>query len=836
MRRLGQFEIEKEIGRGGNGIVLQAKDLQLSRRVALKIPHLAAALSDEAKARFEREAKAAASLNHPGIVGIHEVRHEQGMDFIVSQFVKGVNLASWADQHVVTPRQAAACVAFLADAMQHAHQRGVLHRDLKPSNVIVEESSDPDSDLARRCRIVDFGLAVIKTEVADDLTTSGAMIGTPAYMSPEQTFGRSDLIGPATDVYGLGVILYQLLTGQPPFAGKDLIQVVEKVRNEAPQSPQKLKPTIPVDLAAITGKCLEKRTRDRYPSAAALRNDLERFLNNETVLARPASALNRLGKWIQRNPAVTALIGTLMVAVAITSYTAMRTSAAEKKSRRSEEVARIEAGVAIEVSKFLEDMFQIPKFLESRQNQLRGKDVTAEQILNHAATKIQDDLNSQPQVQARLMTIIGSSLTDIGSFEAAEKLLRDGLALNLQYLEGDDPGLAKSHQQLGRLLRKLDKREEAEKQLRLAIAILEENPSGHPRQLANCYNDLGILLRPVDIMAARDAYGTARELTERYLSNEAEDWALSANIASLDYLMGRYEQSAEAFEQALESAIQEYGAEHPKVAMLQGNISRVYLKLGQYDKAKEYRLRDLAISEKELGLDHPETGIALLGLIPIHQLLGELEAAFEKGERAINILKSSLPPNHTHILTAVNNHVITLMRMERFDRALQLAKEIEEMDAQRVGKAADLQMLTNQIMQAQLERMAGHFDAAMSRIDSVIDHPLIETNKAMGTDVRFAKALLLAAIEDESAATFLSESLRFADAAGVIAAPDRAYLEAQFWALANHRGKAISKLREAIAAGYNDARILTDPDLHDLREMQAFQQILRQFQQETRAN
>ncbi len=828
LSRLGRFEIIREVGKGGNGIVLAARDTQLNRDVAVKIPRLSAALSGESKLRFEREAKAAASLSHPGIVPIYEVGHDQGVDFIVSELVNGISLTDWLEQHDVSALQSAACVSSLAEAIQHAHQRGVWHRDLKPSNIIVAKGSG-NGDLASRFRIVDFGLAAVHDDTNHDLTNTGAMLGTPAYMSPEQTRTTQDGIGESTDVYGLGVILYQMLTHQAPFSGSDLIQLVEKIRTQEPITADKLNPSVPRDLAAIVSKCLEKRAMDRYPTAADLHDDLERFLNNEPVVARPASAPRRLAKWVQRNPWGSAVIVTLLIGVLATSYAAIRAAVAEKKSRLAEDKALVEAEVANEVADFLEAMFQIPKTLTDGQSELRGSDVTAEQILMHAAEKIVNGLESQPKVKARLMTLIGASLTDVGSYGQAEELLRKGLELNVGLLDRHDSRLAQNYQYLSRLLRHLDQDEEAESHLRASIEILEEDVETHHRQLANCYNDLGILLRPHDPMASREAYCTSRDIIEKYQTDQKDNWKLSANIAVSDYLSGRYELAAEAFARALDHAVETHGELDPQVAVLHGNFSKVYLKLRHFEKAKASRLKDLEIATEVLGENHVNVGKSLTGLVEIQQRLGDLEDAFVSGERAIEILKTGLPANHRLIITAINNHTVTLIRMNRFEEALGFALEIEAADKARLGEQVDVQMLTNQLMISQVERRSGHYESAQSRIEFVLNHELSEKNKSIGANARLAKALLMSETGEPEAKQTMLDALAYTDQAGVLRKPDRAYFEAQFWALAGNQEKAIQKLLEAVEAGYRDARILSDPDFRNLEANDDFQDIKVRF-------
>jgi len=304
VRYFGDYEIHQELGRGGMGVVYRARQVTLNREVALKMVKAGLLADDVELRRFQNEAEAVAQLDHPGIVPVYEVGEHQGQRYFSMKLIPGGSLGGRLDAYKDDPRGAAALMAEVAEAVQHAHARGILHRDLKPANILVDEQGKP--------HVTDFGLAK-KLEESIELTQSGAVMGTPAYMSPEQASGRKRLITIATDVYGLGSVLYAVLTGQAPFSGESVVDTLTKVKEQTPAPPRKLNTRLPRDLEVICLKCLEKDPRRRYVSAQAVAEDLHAWLENRPIVARPAGRLEKSLKWARRRPAVAALSALVVV-------------------------------------------------------------------------------------------------------------------------------------------------------------------------------------------------------------------------------------------------------------------------------------------------------------------------------------------------------------------------------------------------------------------------------------------------------------------------------------------------------------------------------------------
>jgi WD40 repeat protein len=329
---LGRFRVRQELGRGAFGIVFLAHDPHLRRDVALKVPRPEALLTPEARERFLREARAAAALDHPNVVPLYEAAEAGDCCYIASAYCPGPTLAGWLKGRdaPVPVRDAAALVAALAGAVEHAHSRGVLHRDLKPANVLLEPGAPGADGPGFVPRVTDFGLAKLlagREEAAR--TQSGAIVGTPAYMAPEQA-GQSKAVGPTADVYALGAILYEVLTGRPPFVGETVLEVLQQVRWREPVPPSQLRPGLPRDLETICLKCLAKEPARRYSAAQGLAADLGRFLAGRPVQARAVGPGGRLWRWCRRNPALAVASG--LAAVALAGATIVATAFAIRES------------------------------------------------------------------------------------------------------------------------------------------------------------------------------------------------------------------------------------------------------------------------------------------------------------------------------------------------------------------------------------------------------------------------------------------------------------------------------------------------------------------------
>jgi predicted Ser/Thr protein kinase len=422
------YEVEAVLGRGGMGVVYRARHLKLNRPVALKMLLAGDCAGPSDRARFQREAEAVAALRHENIVQVYDVGEQDGRPYFTMEIVQGGSLAEKLAGVPQPAREAAALVVTLAEAVSAAHQGGIVHRDLKPANVLLTADGMP--------KISDFGLAR-RVEGGERLTQSGVLLGTPSYMAPEQARGRTQALGPPVDIYALGAILYELLTGRPPFRGETAADTVLQVISQEPVPPSRLNPRVPRDLETICLKCLRKEPARRYPSAEELANDLRRFQAGEPIRARPVGALERTWKWARRRPALATLLGVVLLALvslAVLSgnLVAARNDADEKRraAEEKETAARKEADKARKARDFLVSIFELS---DAR---TQTSTLTPRQILDDAEKRIPRDFADQPELRAELQTAIDGVYAKITQNAPLAMLLEVRGSVQLQSTRG----------------------------------------------------------------------------------------------------------------------------------------------------------------------------------------------------------------------------------------------------------------------------------------------------------------------------------------------------------------------------------------------------------------
>ena len=819
---IGRFKIKELIGQGGFGIVLRATDPNLDRDVALKIPRPDSFATPESLKRFAREGKAAAALAHPNIVPLFESGQFGQFFCLASEYVEGVTLDEWRKEKGVLPfKQMAEICRCIAEAVAHAHQRGIIHRDIKPANVLV--STNASAPLSDRIKITDFGLAKYCNE--DSLQTrTGSLVGTPSFMSTEQAKQQSAT--EASDVYSIGAVLYWLLTGKPPFSRPSIIETLQSITNDTATEPRILANEVPADLNAICMKCLEKEPERRYAGAFELANDLDHWLRDEPVVARRPSWLERNWRWIKQNQLPAILLATLFFGIIGTSLGLIRAQSAETAARIAESNARdaekqamFQADSAEEVASFLVDIFKVAGTDNpNRKNNRTAKDITADELLIGGAKKVRTELKGQPLVQARMMETIGQVSSTLGMYDEAESLLRESLQIRRKLLSPDDLTMASTHKRLGTVLRQLDRNNEAIQEINNAIAIYELDIATNFNPLAKALNELGLLQIPNDATSAKASLQRARDLITTYKGAEdASLWQLDANIASLDYRAGNYEKARDSFERSLDGGKRILGENHPRLGAILGNLAHVYRKLGDNRRALDLQQQDVVLLRKNLGNEHPQLGIALMGLATSEKRIGRIDDALKHGLEAANITSTKLPNSHAYIFTAHNNYAETLSRNNDYEEARQQIELARKSLTNRSDANAQFNELSSLILLSRVERLDGNNELALSLIDDALVNEKIQENPSLLCDALFGRARVLAAMNSDEKDTAFAKAQSSVQQSS-ISPKSHAYQIARFNALSNDVEGAIAKLEEAYSLGFRDYVVLNDPDFHAIND------------------
>ncbi len=700
-RQIGDYDILAEVGRGGMGVVYKARHRGLHRLVALKMVLAGEFAAPLQELRFRLEAELAARVQHPHIVQVYEIGNYEGRPFLALEWVEGGSLADRLDGKPWPPRKAATLIETLARAIDVAHGEGVVHRDLKPANILlaVGQPLPPDpvgvglESLTFVPKITDFGLAQTM-EGGRTLTQSGFLVGTPGYMSPEQAGGKRALVGPATDVYALGVVLYQLLTGQLPFADGSTLEQLRAVMSDEPPRPRRLQPGVPRDLEAITLHCLEKEPRRRYPSALALAQDLQRFREGKVVTARPTSALYQLRKFARRHRGLvggvlatgTALVvGTVFSLLFALGETRQRHEADRERSAAlaNEEKARAEAQRARQseaqtqaVLEFVENKVFAAARPEGYSGGL-GYDISLRKAIVTALPYVSESFKDQPLIEARLRQTLGNSFAYLGEARRAVEQFELARQLYTAQLGPDHPDtlrsmnkLATSYAALGRYADALKLHEQT-----LALRKATLGPD-HPdtlmgmHTLANSYGTLG---RYAEALKLREETLARRKAQ---LGPDHSDTLMSMNnLASSYEILGRYADAVKLHEETLARRRAQLGSDHPDTLMSMYNLAYCDYMLGRYADALKLHEQTLALRKAKLGPDHPETLWTMWGLADTYAALGRHAEALKLHEETLELRKAKRGPDHPDTLLSMNSLANCYAALGRHADALKLFEE-----------------------------------------------------------------------------------------------------------------------------------------------------------------
>ena len=700
---IGPYRLLQILGEGGMGTVYLAEQTSpINRRVALKIIKLGMD-TREVVARFESERQALARMSHPNIAKVHDAgATDQGRPYFVMEYVKGVPLTEYCDHHRLDTKARLRIFIDVCQAVHHAHQKGVIHRDLKPQNVLVEVR-----DGQPVAKVIDFGVARATDQSLTDktlYTQQGCMIGTPAYMSPEQAEMSVLDIDTTTDVYSLGVMLYELLTGVLPLDPRELTAagwqgIQSKIRDHQPKrlstqlssmgddatdlasrratTVARLSRQCRNELDWITLRAMEKDRTRRYQSASEFAADIKRYLADEPVLAHRPSLRYQMGKLIIRNKYRFGLAAGMVVVLVGFVVTTMIQS---ERIAHERDRANPEAAIAGQVSEFLVSLFQV-----SDPSEARGNTVTAREILDEGARRISSELGEQPAVRAHMMGIIGDVYVGLGLYDQAEPLLDEALEIELALQDEEQVDAVGLWSVRGELATHRGDYQKALSCFQKAMEI-QEAASGpdHP-DLAVDIANVGLALDNLgDHEGALLHYERALVILdgspERNLPYLA---ATCVGLGSVLKGLGDYEGARAQFERALAIEETALGSDDPSLANTIAHLGGALYRLGDLEGAREQLERAQAIEEKSLGPNHPHLAFTCASMGVVQHDLGNLEEAREQFGRALAIQNEAFQLDDSDLirtLTGLAEVVAKLGDSERSEQLLQRIRDAEELD------------------------------------------------------------------------------------------------------------------------------------------------------------
>jgi serine/threonine protein kinase len=845
------YVILGELGRGGMGVVYKARQMALQRLVALKM-----ILADQAGMRelqrFRREAEAVAQLQHPHIVQVYEVGEQAGRPYISFEYVEGGNLAQKLSGTPQLPAPSAQLVEILARAIHVAHHRGIIHRDLKPGNVLLARNNSPQAvplgeNAEERERyepkITDFGLVKrLDNEIGQ--TQTGEIMGTPTYMAPEQASGRTKDIGPAVDVYALGAILYELLTGRPPFRGATTLDTLDLVRTQEPVPPRRLQPKLPRDLETICLKCLRKEPHQRYASGEALAEDLRRFRAGEPIQARPVGSVERMWRWSRRKPLVASLSAALML-VFLTGF------AGVVWQWRLAEHQRVRADQSFREARQAVDDYLI-KITESKQ--LSDPSLAAlRKDLLHAAQKYYQDFlerrGGDPALQAELATtssrLASIHLQNHEQKEAAQ-FARQALELRQQLVDASPasiPGrrdLAASHDQLATVqgyaaqtTESLDNYEKARALRKLLIQESPDDPELQNDLAATYFNTALVLRRAGQRTAALDALDQAGDIWARlvhfhagvakYQHHLAKNYGSIANVryeTEPDLALRDYQQALKLFVQLTREhpAVFEYqvglAATHHNIGWLlyqknelapalQSNESARQIREGLVRSTMVQLQNDLASSYTNVGMLQHDTGQAAQALESLQQARAIREELLQRPPQS--------PFVRSDLGATLGELGRVLTRLGRPQDALTVFHQAVAQQREAVAKAPKIVEFQQRLLEHYLGLVAAQ--RALGR-SAEADATFLEFQKsASGRPEVLYKA----------AHNFALRASRMDGSKKELTPEERAERE-------RYVDQAVQALHQAVANGFRDGkRLQQDESFESLRSREDFQKLLQQL-------
>lgn len=774
-QRIGPYRILREIGDGGMGIVYEAEQqTPVRRRVALKLIKFGMD-TREVIARFESERQALALMNHPNIARVYDAgATPEGRPYFAMEYVQGVPITEYCDTHKLTIPDRLKLFIDVCEGVQHAHHKGIIHRDIKPSNVLVTTQDDK-----RAPKIIDFGVAKATSQRLTErtvFTELGQIIGTPEYMSPEQAEMTNLDIDTRTDIYSLGVLLYELLAGRQPFDSKELrragfAEIQRTLREQEPPTPSKrisgldqtstlsatnrrvdvrtLGRALSGDLDWITMKALEKDRVRRYQTAHDLALDVQRHLDDEPVTAGPPSGLYRARKLFRRHRATllaaAAVVLALIGGVIGTSWALLRAVSAEQQAAAEAVEARRQTAIAEAVNGFLNDDLLAAAIPSAARG--RGRDVTVREVLEVAGERINQGSKeggrfaAEPLVEASIRLTLGHTHRELGEYPPAEPHLQRALELRRTTLGEEHQQTVRAMNELGLLYWRQGRLDEAEHLYRTAIETGKRAFGPDHRDTLAYEMNLAILLR------SRGRYQEAEPLFEhnfqtklRTLGAEHPDTlGTMSSLANHFQETGRYEKAEALHRQSLEIKRRVHGEKAPVTVSEMNNLGNDLALMGRYEEAEPLMQRTLELKMEVYGADHPTTLNSVNNLAELNDLLGRVTEAEALHRQALEARTRVLGPRHALVIHSKQCLAAALSNLGRFVEAEQLAADAAAQGTESLGKQ---HLGTLAALDTRARALVGLHRSGEAEVILRRQLAILEEKKARGEDIGEGDALV----------------------------------------------------------------------------------------------
>lgn len=751
-RKIGPYQIIEEIGRGGMGTVYKARQQNPNRVVALKVVH--AHLNSKTLARrIEYEAQVLACLQHEGIAQIIEAGAATvsgvTLPYFALELIDGYVLTEHAERNQLDLRERLDLIIRVSAAVQHAHRQGVIHRDLKPANVLVTTDGQP--------KILDFGIARVTDPQLKSTTLQtieGQLVGTVAYMSPEQARGDYASVDTRSDVYALGVLTFELLTGRLPYDifGKPIAEAARIILDAAPHRLGQFNPTCQGDLETIINKALAKDQDMRYESAAAFAADIRRYLGDEPIIARPASLTYQLRKFAQRNrglvAATVAALVLLVAAIAGTSYGLIKATRQRDEAIKAQEALMIakeatekESEKVVAVNTFLGRMlsaaYPLGDVAEGR------RDMTIIEMLDSESGAIAETFKDQPAIESALRTTIGMIYEGLGRYDDAYEHLTIARKLHRQTAGENSDDAIRAERDIAGVLARMGRMDEAVAMFRSAYERQKSRDGESGMEYAISASRLGLALgQNGQLEEAQQMIRRALDAMEK--SGAADDELYARTTNNLAMILSRLNQPKQAeviYRKARAALAQIHGPEHASVGITENNIARMLQKQGNLAGAAEGFGRAVDILRKSLGPQHPEVATIINNLGALYGELGELQKSVQVTREALDIYRNTVGEDHPDYITTLNNLAYSLFDAGDFAEAAPAFDSVSRFYVKQLG-AQHYRTLIPQVNWARSIAHLGRIEEAESTMTRVVD----QLTNTRGVNDRFTQMAVRATV------------------------------------------------------------------------------------------